>query len=86
MKSRGDDQHTSAPRKGELEGMYRRGEREDDPLEPVGSVLGLSAEKVFQCLPDGRLDDVDVGENGDSGAKGAGSGGIKRGGVFDMRS
>ena len=64
----GDEKHTSAPRKGELEGRYRRGECEDDPLEPVGSVLGLSAAKVFQCLPEGRLDDVEVGENGDRGA------------------
>lgn len=75
---------TSVPKKGELKGIFRRGELED-PLEPVGSVVGLSAEKVFQCLPDGRLDDVDVGENGESGANAAGSGGIKRGGDLDMR-
>lgn len=65
--------------------MYRRGEREDDPLEPVGSVLGLSAERVFQCLPEGRLDEVDVGEKGDNGAYGTGSGGMMIGGDRDWR-
>jgi hypothetical protein len=37
---------------------------EDEPLEPIDSVFASSAEKFCQCLPEGRLDVVDVGEKG----------------------
>jgi hypothetical protein len=39
---------------------------------------------VFQCLPEGRLDDVDVGENGDRGPNGIVSG-INKGGDLEGR-
>jgi len=38
----------------------------EDPLEPVDSVIVSRAAKFVHCLPDGRLDVVDVGENGDN--------------------
>ena len=37
---------------------------DDEPLEPVDSVFASSAEKFCQCLPEGRLEAVDVGEKG----------------------
>ena len=37
---------------------------DDEPLEPVDSVFASSAENVCQCLPEGRLDVVEVGEKG----------------------
>jgi hypothetical protein len=45
---------------------YRIGDVEDPLDDPVNSVFVLSAENVFQCLPEGRLDVVDVGEKGDN--------------------
>lgn len=38
----------------------------DEPLEPVDSVFASSAENDCQCLPEGRLEVVEVGENGES--------------------
>jgi hypothetical protein len=46
--------------------VYRIGDVEDPLDDPVNSVFVLSAENVFQCLPEGRLDVVDVGEKGDN--------------------
>jgi hypothetical protein len=63
---------------------YRLGEVED-PLDPVNSVFALSAENVFQCLPEGRLDVVEVGENGESGAKTAVDSGMCTGGDLERR-
>lgn len=57
----------------------------DDPLEPVGSVFASSVEKVCQCLPEGRLEVVEVGENGESGLRTSGDSGICRGGDWDRR-
>lgn len=57
-------EHTSVPKNGEL-GYCRIGDLED-PLEPVESVIASSAAKFVHCLLDGRLDVVDVGENGDN--------------------
>ena len=50
---------------------YRFGDVEV-PLEPVNSVFALSGERFAQGLPEGRLDVVELGENGESGAKAAG--------------
>jgi hypothetical protein len=38
----------------------------EDPLEPVDSVIVSRAAKFVHCLPEGRLDVVEVGENGDN--------------------
>ena len=66
---------------------YRIGDVEDPLDDPVNSVFVLSAENVFQCLPEGRLDVVDVGENGDNESELyiAGDSGIFKGGDFERR-
>lgn len=58
---------------------------EEDPLDPVNSVFSLSVEKVCQCLPEGRLDVVEVGEKGERGANGADGSGMYKGGDLDKR-
>ena len=57
---------TSTPRNGEATWPLTVFD-DDDPLEPVDSVFASSAEKVCQCLPEGRLDVVEVGEKGEIG-------------------
>ena len=53
----------------------------EDPLEPVESVIVSRAAKFVHCLPDGRLEVVDVGENGDNELLCGCTSGIKRDGV-----
>ena len=63
VEAKTSSERTSVPRYGEL--VYcRRGDAED-PLDPVDSVIVSRAAKFVHCLPDGRLDVVDVGEKGD---------------------
>jgi hypothetical protein len=38
----------------------------EEPLEPVDSVFAERAENDCQCLPEGRLEVVEEGENGES--------------------
>jgi hypothetical protein len=46
--------------------VYCRLGDEEEPLEPVDSVIVSSAAKFVHFLPDGRLDVVEDGENGDN--------------------
>jgi len=62
---------------------YRFGDLEE-PLDPVDSDFGSSVDNKFcRCIPEGRLDVVEVGEKGES-LRGDGSGRC-RGGDFDRR-
>jgi hypothetical protein len=47
--------------------------REGEPLEPVDEVIASRVAKLFQCLPEGRLEVVDVGEKGEWGPRWEGS-------------
>lgn len=56
----------------------------DDPLEPINSAFASSIVNDCQCLPEGRLDVVDVGENGEMPENiGTGSGMDNCGGDFE---
>jgi hypothetical protein len=57
----------------------------DEPLEPVDSVFASSAENDCQCLPEGRLEVVEVGENGESWPKTSDASGMCTGGEVERR-
>jgi len=70
---------SSVPKNGEL--VYCLMGDVEDPLEPVDSVIVSRATKFVHCLPDRRLDVVDVGENGDNAPLCGWTSGIKRDGA-----
>lgn len=55
--------HTSVLEAGDIDINWREGET----LVPVDGVIASRAAKLYQCLPEGRLEVVEVGEKGELG-------------------